>query len=61
MGEVNEKYTISLAQFLKVYDTAIQHSERYVNCLVYGRLSNIETSLSSIHSSPWNVLTKGCL
>ncbi|XP_028415382.1 dynein heavy chain 8, axonemal-like isoform X2 [Dendronephthya gigantea] len=28
MGEVNEKYTISLAQFLKIFDTAIQHSER---------------------------------
>lgn len=30
MGEVNEKYTISLAQFLKIFDTAIQHSERFV-------------------------------
>lgn len=28
MGEVNEKYTISLAQFLKIFDAAIQHSER---------------------------------
>ena len=34
MGEVNEKYTISLAQFLKIFDTAIQHSERYVTLLL---------------------------
>ena len=28
MEEINDVYKISLAQFLKIFDNAIQHSER---------------------------------